>query len=294
MASSLSRLVESKPFRTFIILAIVLAAVVVGCETSPALVRRHGALLHALDRLILFIFAGEIVLKLLALGRRPWLFFRDPWNVFDFLVVAVGLLPLHAEFVAVFRLVRILRVLRLITVLPRLRVLVGALLKSIPSIGYVGMLLAILFYLYGVMAVFLFGRNDPLHFGSLPLAFLSLFQILTLEGWVDLMRIQLYGCDRFGYADQAALCTDPQAHPVLAIFFFVSFIVFGTMIALNLFIGVIMNGMEEMNQEQSDEALRRAGKAHPEAQEALSALAANLEKARRDMDSLKRALTEKR
>jgi voltage-gated sodium channel len=140
-------------------------------------------------------------------------------------------------------------VLRLLRALPRLQLLVSALLKSIPSMTYVALLLGLLFYVYGVAGTFLFAANDPVHFGSLPVSLLTLFRVVTLEGWVDLLYTQMYGCDRFGYAEMAALCTRPTAMPVAAVFYFCSFILLGTMIVLNLFIGVIMNGMEEAQRE---------------------------------------------
>ena len=146
----------------------------------------------------------------------------------------------------VLRLLRLLRVLKLVKALPKLQILVSALLKSIPSMGYVTLLLFLLFYVYAVSAVFLFGHNDPLHFGDLETAMLSLFRVVTLEDWTDIMYINMYGCDRYGYtAKSIVACTNPEANPLLASLFFVSFVLIGTMIILNLFIGVIMTGMEE-------------------------------------------------
>ncbi|HEX5791594.1 MAG TPA: ion transporter [Luteolibacter sp.] len=236
IASSCLRLTESAAFRRFIIGVILLAAVVVGLETDRGLMERHGGLLHALDRTILGIFVLEILLKLAAKAPRPWHYFRDPWNVFDFAIVAVCLLPMHAEFAAVLRLARVLRVLRLVTSLPKLQLLVGALLKSIPSMGYVGVLLSLLFYIYAVSGVFFFGQANPEYFGSLGRALLTLAGVITLEGWTDLM----YGL------------LDPEVavSKVKVIAYFLSFVLFGTMIMLNLFIGVIMNSMQEMQEEK--------------------------------------------
>lgn len=252
------RIVAHPRFQHLITGVILLAAIVVGVETSPSLVSRHAATLHALDRIILGIFVAELGVKIVAFGRRPWRFFADPWNCFDFLVVAACFLPINAGYITVLRLARLLRVLRLVRAIPRLQVLVGALLRSIPSMAYVGLLLLLLFYAYGVAATFLFSANDPVHFGSLPISVLSLFRVVTLEGWTELMYIQMRGCDVIGYDGMAELCTQPSAQPGLAVAFFVSFVLLGTMIVLNLFIGVIMNGMEEAQAErETEERLRQ-------------------------------------
>lgn len=243
------RLVETNAFHGFIIAAIVSAGIVVGIETYPSMVQRYGRVLHFLDQLILWIFVAEILLKLTAHSPKFWNYFRDPWNLFDFTIVAVCFLPLHAEFAAVLRLARVLRVLRLVTALPKLQILVGALLKSIPSMGYVAILLTLHFYIYAVLGTFLFGKNDPVHFGSLPVSMLSLFQVVTLEGWVDLLNIQMLGSAHYGYEGREHLIVQSAPAPAAAVIYFVSFILLGTMIILNLLIGVIMNSMQEMHAE---------------------------------------------
>lgn len=239
------RVAEAAWFQHFVTGVIVLAGVLVGIETSPDWVARYGAVLHLLDRLILGVFVIEIVIKLGAHGGAPWRYFRDPFNCFDFAIVAVTLLPLGAQYVTVLRLLRLLRVLRLIHALPRLQILVSALLKSIPSMAYVGAFLGLLFYVYGVAGVFLFGRNDPAHFGSLGKAMLTLFTVVTLEGWAELMYLELNGCQAVAEGAAAALCRQPEPQPFAAPLYFITFILFGTMIVLNLFIGVIMNSMQE-------------------------------------------------
>jgi voltage-gated sodium channel len=251
MVDTLRRTAESAWFQRTITAVILVAGAVAGLETYHSVMTEYGWLIHWLDRLILAVFVIEIVVKMGAEGRAPWRYFADPWNVFDFVIVAVALLPIQAEGVAVLRLARLLRVLKLVRALPRLQLLVTALLKSIPSMGYVSVLLGMLFYLYGVAATHLFGPNDPIHFGSLERSLLTLFQIVTLEGWADLMYIQIYGCQAFGYGDFPEMCTQPSMHPVLAPLFFTSFILVGTMVVLNLFVGVIMNGMQEAQEEQA-------------------------------------------
>jgi len=251
-------IVQSKTFQNTIVAVILFAGLLVGLETSKTLMIDYGSILKFLDRIVLGIFTVEIALKLIAEGRRPWRYFTDPWNVFDFLIVAVCYMPMESQFVAVLRLARILRVLRLISVLPRLQLLVGALLKSLPSIGYVGLLLGIHFYIYAVLGVFLWGGNDPLRFGSLPVATLTLFQCVTMEGWADIMHTAMYGCAKFGYDGMEHLCTASRGLPIAAPVYFISFIILGTMIILNLFIGVMMNSLQEMQEERAKEAAENA------------------------------------
>jgi len=249
------RIAGSTVFQRFITAVILVAGVVVGIETSPEMLARHGDLLHAIDRVVLTIFVAEIAIKTIAEAPRPWRYFRDPFNAFDFTIVALTLLPFAGQYVTVLRLLRLLRVLRLVHALPQLQILVSALLKSIPSMAYVGLFLALLFYVYGVAGVFLFGRNDPAQFGTLGAAMLSLFIVVTLEGWSTVMYTQMRGCDPV----TDALCKSPEAHPFAAPVFFVTFILFGTMIVLNLFIGVIMNGMQEaaLETERAEERKRQ-------------------------------------
>jgi voltage-gated sodium channel len=251
------KIVESKWFQNFIILVILSAGVVVGLETYPAIMQDYSGLLHILDRLILYIFVAEIILKMGAKGSKPWEYFYDGWNVFDFLIVAVCFLPIGGAYIAVLRLARILRVFRLVTAMPKLQILVGALLKSIPSMGYVGLLLFLLFYIYAVLGTFMFGQNDPIHFGSLQASMMTLFKTITLEGWIDFMNIQVYGSNVIGYEEFPDMARTPSAHPIAAPVFFLSFILLGTMIMLNLFIGVIISGMEETNREEEVKELAK-------------------------------------
>ncbi|MEM7697243.1 MAG: ion transporter [Verrucomicrobiota bacterium] len=257
------RITESKAFNRFIIGVIVLAGALVGIETHEPSVERYGSILHLLDKIVLLIFIVEIVMKMVALSPRPLDFFKDPWNVFDFVIVAVCLIPASGGFGPVLRLFRLLRVLRLLTAVPKLQILVAALLKSLPSMGYVTVLLFLLFYIYGVAGVMFFGKNDPVHFGTLGDSLLSLFRVVTLEDWTDVMYIQIYGSDQYeGYNLTDAKLVDyplePRAMPVLSVAFFVSFVLLGTMIMLNLVIGVIINGMDDARIEAEIENLKAA------------------------------------
>src|SRR5512139_877556 len=231
MTARLLQIVQARWFHHGVVAVIVLAGLVAGLETAPAIRAQHGPILDLLDVLILGVFVVEALLKMAAHGRRPWLYFADGWNVFDFLIIVICVLPVGGPFAAVLRLARALRLLRLVSALPKLQLLVGALLKSLGAMGYVTLLLALMFYIYAVAGVHLFGGHDPQHFGSLSVALVSLFRMITLDNWSDL----------FSAARAEA--------PIAAVLYFVSFILLGTMIMLNLFIGIIMNSMSEMHAE---------------------------------------------
>ncbi len=243
ISQAASAITGSRYFKGFIFTLILLSALLIGLETYPGVVSGHSNLLHLADRVIILLFTAEIALKIIAGGRKPWQFFTDPWNVFDFVIVAVCLIPAgDTHYVAVLRILRVLRVLRMVTFVPDLRLIVGALLRSIPSMGYVMMLIAILFYVYAIIGVFIFGPSDPVHFGDLHHAMVTLFQVLTLEGWAEIMDVHLYGEVAEGGRRIVAMW------PFI---YFASFILIGAMIIMNLFIGIIMNSMEKTKKEMS-------------------------------------------
>lgn len=266
-------------FQRAVIGLILFAGLLVGAETHRPWMEAHGGVFHALDWMVLTLFLGELALRIGAHGTRPWRFFTDGWNVFDAVIVGVCLLPLDTEFAAVLRLVRVLRVLRLVTAVPRLQLLVGALIKSLPSMSYVALLLSVLFYVYAVAGVALFAESDPARFGSLPDAALTLFQIVTMEAWAEIMHAQ------FG------------AYPsrLLPVGYFLSFILLGTMIILNLFIGVIVNGMDEARQEMADEERERhmATTGRTTATDDVAALRAQLSAMQEGLVALERRLKER-
>jgi voltage-gated sodium channel len=272
--------VNLKWFRTVIIILILLSAILVGIETYASLAVPNRALLHFIDYLIVWCFVAEILLKMMAYGRRPWDYFRDPWNVFDFVIVGVCLLPVaDTHFVAVLRIARILRVLRMITYMPKLRLLIGALLKSIPSMGYVILLLSLLFYIYGVLGSFMFGADDPAHFGNLHLSLITLFKVLTLEGWTEILNVHLYTGD-------PGIGTKVEITSFWPLVYFVSFILLGAMIIMNLFIGVIMNSMEE-SQREMEQQLSDIQRGDQGAVNILSGIEAKLDELKREITNLK-------
>jgi voltage-gated sodium channel len=252
MQETFSRIAEAAWFKNGVTGVILLAGILVGIETYPDLAHRYHSVLHALDLVILGIFIVEIVVKVGAEGKRPWRYFLDPWNVFDFVIVASCLIPGAGQYGVVLRLLRLLRVLKLLRALPKLQILVTALLKSMPSMFYVMLLLMLIFYVYAVGATFIFGQADPFYYGNLQSSMLTLFRVVTLEGWSELMYISMYGCGEFGYEGREALCTHPQAFPILGPMFYVSFVLLATMVVLNLVIGVIINSMDEARKEADD------------------------------------------
>ena len=217
--------VESRRVQAVVIAVILFNAVILGLETSPGVMASWGRLLVALDRLCLLIFVTELAIKLAVYRRFFW---RSGWNIFDFLVVAVALVPGAGPW-AVLRSLRVLRVLRLLTVIPSLRKVVAAFLHSIPGLAGVVSLMVIFFYTAGVLATRLFGENFPQWFGTLGRSLYSLFQIMTLESWsMGIVRPVM------------------ESHP-LAWAFFVPFIVIATFTILNLFIGIIVSTMQELS-----------------------------------------------
>lgn len=215
--------VESPRVQHFIVAVILLNAVILGFETSRGAMAAAGTLLVVADKLCLAVFCVEIGARLLA---YRWAFWRSGWNIFDFAVVAVALVPGAGPW-AVLRSLRVLRVMRLLTVVPSLRKVVAAFLHAIPGLGGVLLLMSVFLYTSAVLAVNLFGEKFPQWFGSLGGSLFSLFQILTLEGWADMAR--------------EIMTVYPWA-PL----FFIPFIIIATFTVLNLFIGIIVSTMQEL------------------------------------------------
>lgn len=282
------RMVARKWFQGIVFAAIVVGGVVVGLEAVPAVAERHGALLKRVDAVVVGLFVIEAILKIVAAGTRPLRYFGDPWNLFDFTITVICVLPLQGQFAQVLRLARVVRSLRLVRALPKLQLLVDVLLRSLPSFGWITALLMLLLYVYSVMGVALFGVNDPARFGNLWTSMLTMFGILTLEGWVDNMQDQMGGIPvEAGGGDRRS--------PIAAPIFFVSFILSGTMVFLNLLVGVIVNSLSEGAAEQeraarAEEPARGAAASAPDAAGAagdLSRLEAALEEALAEIARLK-------
>ncbi|MEO9651326.1 MAG: ion transporter [Roseobacter sp.] len=214
-----------------VIAMIIFNAVLLGMETSNALMEQAGGLIATLDKLCLAFFVVEIVLKLIARGGR---FFKSGWNIFDVLIVGAALVP-GSQTISVLRALRILRVLRVISVAPSLRRVVEGFVTALPGMGSVFLLMAIIFYIGSVIATKLFAHSFPQWFGSLPQSGYTLFQVMTLESWsMGIVR------------------------PVMEIYpyawaFFVPFIMVTTFAVVNLLVGLIVNSMQDAHQQEAGE-----------------------------------------
>jgi voltage-gated sodium channel len=225
MRESARRIVQARWFEPWMVGLILFNAVIIGLETSHEVMEDYGRWLQWGNDLVLAVFVLEAVLKITAVAPQFRRYFGDGWNLFDFTVVILSFIPSTGEFALVARMVRVLRVLRLVSAMPQLRLIVATLVRSIPSMGHVLMLLAIVFYIYAITGFHLFHEHDAEHWGSLGAALLTLFQIVTLEGWVEVMEQAL------------------EARP-LAWIYFVSFVLIGTFVVLNLFIAVVVINLE--------------------------------------------------
>jgi voltage-gated sodium channel len=250
---------------------IILNAIILGLETSPSVMQTAGPLLVALDAAILAIFVAELAARM-AVHRLH--FFRDPWSVFDFIVVAIALIPSTGN-LSVLRALRILRVLRLITVVPSLRRVVGGLVASLPGMGSIALLLVLVFYVFSVMATQLFGDDYPELFGDLPASAFTLFAVMTLEGWVD--GVVKPVMEKYPYAW----------------LFFIPYILITTFAVLNLFIAVIVNAM----QSEHEQARAEEDKQHRQEQKKLREIHATEDDILAEIRALRaevRALSERR
>ena len=265
----LRALITSPRTEKFITALIVINAVTLGLETSAWAMAQFGGVLLALDRVILAIFVAEIVARI-AVHRLA--FFRDPWSLFDFAIVAIALVPAAGAF-SVLRALRILRVLRMVTLVPSLRRVVGALISALPGMGSIILLMALIFYVASVMATKLFAASFPEWFGNIPASAYSLFQVMTLESWsMGIVRPVM------------------EVYPY-AWLFFIPFILSTTFTMLNLFIGIVVNAMQSEHEEEAkaerenlEAELRQASL---ERQQAHAAEAADLAALRLELKSLR-------
>jgi voltage-gated sodium channel len=230
--------VNAEWFRSAILAVIIFNAICLGLDTDAGIHANFGGLLDRIDLVVTAIFVVEIGLKLYA---ERWAFFRSGWNIFDFVIVGISLLTLFfsdataAGAISILRVLRIFRVFRLFGALPALRRVVDALFKSIPGISAIVAVLGLLFYVCSVMATQLFGERFPEQFGTLPTSLLSLFQLMTLDGW-----------------------SGEIVRPVLGEFpwawvFFIPFIFLASFAILNLFIAVIVEALQQEQTEKTQE-----------------------------------------
>lgn len=224
--------IEGKKFQNTIIVLIVVNAVILGMETSRSIMEQYGVWLKIIDAFILKIFVIEIGLRLFI---YRWKFFARPWSVFDFVVVAIALIPASEAFAAL-RALRVLRVLRLISVVPTMRRVIEGLLSAIPGIASVATIMLLFFYVFAVIGTHLYSDTFPEWFGTLGATMYTLFQIMTLESWsMGIVRPVM------------------EQHPS-AWAFFVIYILVTTFTMLNLFIAIIVNAMHQGADEEAEES----------------------------------------
>jgi voltage-gated sodium channel len=228
MAQLCCRIAESSRFQNFIYGVIVANAITLGLGTYDWNETVSNVITVA-DDTFLGIFVVELTIRIAAFGRRPQDFFKDGWNVFDFVVIGAAFLPGLRDNATLLRLVRLLRVVRLVSVMPDLRILVRAMVRSIPPIASLVVLTMLLIYIYGMVGWILFHEGDPENWGDIGIAMLSLFQILTLENWPAFLE-----------AGQAI-------HPASWIFF-VSYVLIASFLVINVLIAIIINSMEEVHE----------------------------------------------
>ena len=223
-------IVAWKHFEHLIAAAILANAVFVGLHTSSTLTERFDFWLELANQAFLGFFILEAAIKLTAHFPRVLNYFKNPWNDFDFTIIVVRLFTTSAELATAARLLRLMRLLRLVSVLPELRMIVSTLFRSIPSMLNILVLISIIFYVYAVAGFYLFNQVDPEHWSTLGVSLLSLFRIVTLEDWTDIM-----------YAAMEELRW--------AWIYFVSFIVVATFVVVNLFIAVVVSNLDETKKE---------------------------------------------
>ncbi len=228
ISSTCARIADSSRFQAFIMGVIVANAVTLGLGTYDW-DSQVDSLLTTLDDVFLGIFVLELAIRITAFGSRPQDFFKDGWNVFDFVVIGLAFLPGVRDNVTLLRLARLLRVVRVISVMPDLRILVRAMTRSIAPITSLAVLTLLLMYVYGMVGWILFHEEDPKQWGDIGQAMLSLFQILTLEGWNNFLE-----------AGQAI-------HPASWIFF-VSYVLIASFLVINILIAIIINSMDEVHE----------------------------------------------
>lgn len=226
-------LLESPIFQRSIIGLIIVNSIIIGLETSPTLMASYGGPLMMVDRLILGLFLLEVVLNL-SVYRLSY--FKSGWNVFDFVIVSIAILPTSGAF-SILRAFRIFRSLRLIKTIPKLRFIVEALLHSLPSLIWIFVLLSLVFYVFAVVGTTAFGADFPHWFGTLGASMFTLFQIMTLEGWAEISR------------------TIQEAQP-FAMFYFISFILIASYTTLNIFIAIVVNTMSEIRDHDRTEEIQ--------------------------------------
>lgn len=235
LQARLERLHNNKIFELTVIFIIIVSALLVGARTYEE-VSRFDQFIRVMDWAVTVFFLIEILIRMAAAERLKD-FFRNGWNVFDFTIVAASLIPIDdSEMVLIARLLRIFRVLRLVSLIPELRILVSSLLIAIPRMGYVALLMFIIFYIYAAVGSFWFHEVDDALWGNIARAMLTLFQVATFESWAT-----------------AVLYPTMEFHPYSWIYF-LTFIFFNAFIFLNMMIGIVLQVMDKESTKASLES----------------------------------------
>jgi voltage-gated sodium channel len=230
MQEKVRMLVERSAFTNTILGVIIFNAITLGMSTSPSIMTKIGGFLIVVDNIVLAIFVCELSLKFFAYRLS---FLKNPWNIFDFLVVCIGLLP-SRDGLSALRGLRVIRAMRLLSVVPQMRAVVQALLDALPGMGAVIIMLSIVYYVFAVMATLMYGAAFDEWFGTLGRSMYSLFQIMTLESWsMGIVR--------------PVMVEFPRAWV-----FFVPFIIITAFSVLNLFIGLLVNTMQSAVEDESE------------------------------------------
>ena len=226
------RVTRSGRFEAFIVAVIGINALALGVDAQYQLTGDQARWLTAIYDIALVIFIVEAALKMLALAPRPQRYFRDAWNIFDFTIIVLSLVPAVGQLAIVARTARVLRVLRLVSLVPGLRVIVATLVRSIPGMLNIVLVMTVLSYIFAIVGNQMFHEHDPTHWHDLGVSLLSLFRVVTLEDWTDIMY------------------TAMELHP-LSWVFFVSYVVLGSFVTANLFVAVVISQLDSARQESA-------------------------------------------
>lgn len=224
LIQSINKINHNKAFQFFIIVVIVLSALLIGAKTYD-IDPKYITLLGYVDQAITYLFLFEITVRFISEGHSL-AFFKKGWNVFDSLIVGISLIPIEdSEMVLLARLVRIFRVLRLISIIPELRILISALIKALPPMGYVLLLMFIMFYIYAAVGSLLFDDINEVLWGDITISMLTLFRVVTFEDWTDVMYETM------------------EVYP-LSWMYYLSFIFLNAFVFLNMMIGIVIERMQ--------------------------------------------------
>ncbi|MEY4163736.1 MAG: hypothetical protein RLZZ79_688 [Actinomycetota bacterium] len=231
----LTRLVYSSPFELFIAFVILVNATSLAILTMPELDESVRRACEQIDLACFAIYGVELILRLISYGKRPWEFFKQGWNIFDFIVIALS--PLFAGQTVVLRLLRLLRLFRIFRFLPEVRVLTSSIVKSLPPLMSLAVLIFVALFMYGMVGHYVFGEADAENWGSITRAMTSLFILLTLENFPNYL--------------EAGVAVSPWALP-----YFLSYVFVVVFTVLNVLIGVVLNAMDEAREENRQRAKR--------------------------------------